>query len=468
MKNKPIVIFGASSGGQKVAKALESMNIEIAFFVDNGSSKWGTEVLGKKVYNPEKLKEQEYRIIIASEAYQEEIERQLGEMGVLQHCILREELIYNALCSEKERYLTEVEQNTQNNPYITYLFELNEGYELGGVPSWTYTVAQDLRNQDKKVMVVSNRSEELPLEYSSFTTQMDISYETYSENIKKMVRYIAQNCPCRIFASRQHELMWAGMLLKEYYNMDIEIVSVVHNDRVAKYRRHQYLAPRLDAIFCVGSEIKNKLINAYGISEKKVWFKESPIQFEYSGERTYHTVDEAIHICLASRIVVPQKRFDYMIPLIEKLEEKNIDYKINIAGEGEYKPVLENYIHDKNLQHKVILHGRIEHEQMKDFYLKNDVFVQLSDFEGCGLSMLEAMLFGTVPVITKVSGAQGFVVDNETGFDVPLGDMQKLADRIELLALDRNLLREMGSKCSQLVESRCNNDAYLSALTQSI
>lgn len=88
LSTKRIVVFGEN----KVMKiCLELLQLEIEYFVDNESGKWGKLFYGKKIYNPEKLKNEKKEdlvILVASMHLNEisynlsgEISCQLVEMG---------------------------------------------------------------------------------------------------------------------------------------------------------------------------------------------------------------------------------------------------------------------------------------------------------------------------------------------------------------------------------------------------
>jgi hypothetical protein len=67
--------------------------------------------------------------------------------------------------------------------------------------------------------------------------------------------------------------------------------------------------------------------------------------------------------------------------------------------------------------------------------------LQVSDFEGTSVSMLEAMAHGVVPVVTAASsGIAGVIQHGENGFVVPVGDMAAMAREVKRLAMDRSLL----------------------------
>lgn len=73
-----------------------------------------------------------------------------------------------------------------------------------------------------------------------------------------------------------------------------------------------------------------------------------------------------------------------------------------------------------------------------------DIFVLCSDYEGAGISLVEAMLTGLPVVATQVGGVPEIVVDGSTGILVPPGDAKAVADAVERLAGDGELRRRMG------------------------
>ena len=69
-----------------------------------------------------------------------------------------------------------------------------------------------------------------------------------------------------------------------------------------------------------------------------------------------------------------------------------------------------------------------------------------SDYEGCPLSVLEAMAAGVPVVATAVGGIPELVADGETGLLTPRGDAQALARALETVLADRDLAGRLGAE----------------------
>jgi glycosyltransferase involved in cell wall biosynthesis len=67
-----------------------------------------------------------------------------------------------------------------------------------------------------------------------------------------------------------------------------------------------------------------------------------------------------------------------------------------------------------------------------------------SEYEGFGLTIAEGMACGLAVVAMSVGGIPDLVVDGETGFLVPSGDVDAFAERLSELDADRPRLRALG------------------------
>lgn len=73
-----------------------------------------------------------------------------------------------------------------------------------------------------------------------------------------------------------------------------------------------------------------------------------------------------------------------------------------------------------------------------------DVYTLPSHREGMPRSIIEAMSMGLPVVATAIRGCREEVVEGQTGYLVPVGDAEALADRLARLLRDRDLARRMG------------------------
>ena len=78
----------------------------------------------------------------------------------------------------------------------------------------------------------------------------------------------------------------------------------------------------------------------------------------------------------------------------------------------------------------VEMHTDVPEDQLAALYRNAQLFVLSSNEEGLGLVLAEAMASGTPVVSTDCGGPSTLIEDGQTGFLVPTGDAEALADRM--------------------------------------
>ena len=165
----------------------------------------------------------------------------------------------------------------------------------------------------------------------------------------------------------------------------------------------------------------------------------------------------------AGRITIYQKRLDLLLEIAKKLNGIGVDFILEIVGAGDYWNVLNEQIKRENLTEKIKLLKGIEREQIPDFWIKQDVVISCSDYEGRSISIAEAMAAGAVPVITDTSGAEDYVKNGYNGYIVPVGSVDDVVEKIYYLYYKREILKVMGERSHRVI-LRQNAESDLAAL----
>lgn len=461
-----IVIFGASSGGRKVAETFESFGIAYECFLDNDTKKWDTEFHGKKIYSPNILMEGDYGIVIASE-HQEEIEKQLEKMGQLSHLMLKEDLIIPYVEEMLQSFAKQAEAKKELplGKSKKILIDLVEGVQLGGIETWTYTVARELMKMGIDTEIFAKRTNMQPPEdIRSCFYYFDIKYSDFKKNIYTLAGEIVKRSPCAVIINKHTQILYAAYLAQRVVGKEnLTILSVIHNDVNTLYRRQQKIDSMTDIVCCVSDRIRKRLIQESGINPTKVFYKESPVYISHMSdfERDYtESGNKPVKIGYAARLTKFQKRADLFPKFIEELEKRKINYDLSIVGDGAYREIIERYLVACHLEDRVSVLGKMKHEEVMHFWKEQDIFVSFSDFEGSSISAIEAMSQGAVPVETDVSGVREFVQDGVNGYVVPLEGLAEIADHIKYLEENRDSLRAMGMKSRQVIIDKCSPKEY--------
>lgn len=77
-----------------------------------------------------------------------------------------------------------------------------------------------------------------------------------------------------------------------------------------------------------------------------------------------------------------------------------------------------------NLDDSVEFMGEVENNVVQDILLKASVFVSASNYESFGISVVEAMAAGCVPVVQDIDAFRDFIIDGQDGFLTDFMDLQ--------------------------------------------
>ncbi|MFD2246070.1 glycosyltransferase [Pontibacter ruber] len=166
--------------------------------------------------------------------------------------------------------------------------------------------------------------------------------------------------------------------------------------------------------------------------------------------------DEQIRQSCSRRIVLTVARLTefkgikYSIQAVANLIGEYPDLEYHILGDGEQHEEMKELVAALNLQDQVYLHGASTQEKVREYFNLAQVFVLSGvvaadgEVEAQGLVIQEAQSM-ELPVITSdAGGAPEGLIDGETGFVLPAGDVAALTEKLRLLLNDPELRETMG------------------------
>lgn len=125
--------------------------------------------------------------------------------------------------------------------------------------------------------------------------------------------------------------------------------------------------------------------------------------------------------------------------------QKGADFTLVLAGDGEFRGVIEALIAKLGLQGRVRITGWISSDQVKAEILASRAMVMSSFAEGLPVVLMEAMALKRPVLSTWITGIPELVRHGENGWLYPAGDVEALADAIiECMASSDSRLLKMG------------------------
>lgn len=147
-----------------------------------------------------------------------------------------------------------------------------------------------------------------------------------------------------------------------------------------------------------------------------------------------------------------QKNHALLLEAFADFSKRFPDYELHIYGEGELEGRLKEQAGRLRIASRVVWHGFCPdvREQIRDAAM----FVLSSDYEGISNSMLEALSMGipTISTDCPIGGARIYIVPEERGLLVPVGDKEAMTEAMCRIASDGELAKRLSAGAVQIRE----------------
>lgn len=244
------------------------------------------------------------------------------------------------------------------------------------------------------------------------------------------------------------------------------ILSALHStgwpDGVSRLNR--MLTPITDSFIAVANSHARFLIVSAGFPECKVAAipngvdtgRFAPIANieRVRAELGIGKTDPVVGIVAALR---PEKNHELFLEMVRRVGNQLPEARFLIVGDGPCGDDLKRRSNDLRLSQNVIFLG--SRNDVPRLLAAMDIFALTSHIEANPVSILEAMSVGRPVVATNVGSIHEAVSDGRTGFLVPPGDADQLAERVLRLFREPQLYGRMSQAARETVIDRWSIDA---------
>lgn len=136
------------------------------------------------------------------------------------------------------------------------------------------------------------------------------------------------------------------------------------------------------------------------------------------------------------------KSVQHLIEALPQVLKKIPEAKLVILGDGDYLPALRQKSQELGLENHVKFTGFIGEADKIKFLNQMWVCVNPSPKEGWGVSVIEANACGTPVIAADSPGLRDSVVNEQTGWLFPYGNIHALADKIVALIQQPEIRRQ--------------------------
>jgi D-inositol-3-phosphate glycosyltransferase len=225
-----------------------------------------------------------------------------------------------------------------------------------------------------------------------------------------------------------------------------------------------------DALVAATPAEENQLTQLYGADGDRIHVISPGVDIDRFHPIPAAHAKERIEICPEHRMILfvgriePLKGIDHLLQAIARVVERRPELR-----EGLCVPIIGgavDRIHEEDemvrlrelrealgIGDVVTFQGSRNQDTLQYYYSAAEMVVMPSDYESFGMVALEAMACGTPVIASDVGGLAFLVKDGRTGYRVPAGNTEALADRIAHLLTDELSRRRIGQRAACWAES---------------
>lgn len=236
-----------------------------------------------------------------------------------------------------------------------------------------------------------------------------------------------------------------GWVVLPLLNPETATLTIGHTDSGTFYLPARHYRNFVTRAVGVSPEVCQAYQSSCGIdSERTEWI---PYGVVSSPSAPEEKSSGSLNLVYVGRLEEEQKRISDLIRVIKLLSEKEVDFRLKLIGDGEKIPSVKTELSGEIAAGRAEVLGWLESEKVIEAIRDSDVFVLTSAYEGFCIALAESLANGCCAVVTDIkSGNRKLVKDGENGFILPIGDVKAIAEKLELLANDRDKLLEMRKK----------------------
>ena len=171
-------------------------------------------------------------------------------------------------------------------------------------------------------------------------------------------------------------------------------------------------------------------------------------------ENTNIFTNDQINITIVSRLV-SHKNIKKIIRAISDLNDPLI--YLNIIGDGPELNQLQKISLESNNKDNIIFHGKLNRDDINHIFLKSDIYIQASNYEGLPHSLLEAMSYGIPVLCTPVGECKEILGNEDRGYilDLPV-TKNNIKSKISEIIGEKNIANKKGERGKDFINEKYN------------
>lgn len=225
-----------------------------------------------------------------------------------------------------------------------------------------------------------------------------------------------------------------------FVGKNVQNVHILHNDTDDFYRIASINEKRVDGWIAPTKAIADHF-NAY--TNNRFVGKVEVISHGVESNELIERNNKVLEIVYAG-VLYEHKGVRILPAIIKKLISDGVDLHFTVIGNGILADWLEEMFNKEIHSGRVTMTGVIDHGAVYDLMSKADIFLYPTHLDAFGLVIAEAMMNGSVPIVSYLPGiTDNLVDDGMNGFLLNKDDVNGFVNIIKVLDRNKGKLKQM-------------------------
>lgn len=243
--------------------------------------------------------------------------------------------------------------------------------------------------------------------------------------------------------------------LMRYLPREVFRVMIVHSITRGTYRFARCIRDNVHLTVGVSPRIRNDLVQMFGFPEGhtiSIFNAVDTTRFD-SHSRAGRKCEGPLRLISLGRLEETSKQLSLLPRILRGLGDQSVT--LTVAGDGPDREMLRLRL--APFGDRVRFIGPVPPSEVPRVFADHHVFIMPSRFEGFGLTIIEAMAAGIVPVVSRIPGVTDAIITHERdGFLFPVGNAGVAASLLRRLNEDRECLYRL----SHAAHNRARDDCF--------
>ncbi len=367
---------------------------------------------------------------------------------------------------------------------------------VGGIETMAYELSKQMNRAGADISVLASSDPDqakfdakqtypvyrIPIGPSDTLAQRTWQKVELFRAVNRIIREVKPDCtlcmhwdPCAYLARAAGG--WSAAPRPYYlvaHGMELLQLPAGRTARWAKAKLRGFALAGAREIFAVSQYTRERVISL-GTEAKRVIVIPNGVDLNGKEERPgLPRKPEAPRILLTLARLVPRKGHDTVLRSLPRVLEQVPNLTYRIVGEGPESERLTGLVRQLRIESHVEFYGKVSEREKENLLNTCDVFVlpcrqTETDFEGFGISLLEAMSHKKPVIAGRSGGVPDVVSHGETGWLVDPADVEALASRIVHVLQNETEASRLASNAFQRVQEQFNwqtiGRQYLAAMS---